>query len=174
MTILGLSVPAFTLLHVIISLIGIGSGIAVLLGMAGNNRLEGWTALFLLTTALTSITGFFFHSKAFGPPHVFGVVTLLVMVPVLLGRYAFGLRGSWRVIYIVGAVLVLWLNCVVAVIQFFQKVEFLNVLAPTQSEPPFVFTQIIVLALLSVLTVVAALRFQRNPRLTRVPAGAAA
>jgi hypothetical protein len=84
--ILGLSVPTFTLLHVIISLIGIGAGIAALLGMAGNNRLEGWTALFLLTTALTSITGFFFHSKAFGPPHVFGVVTLVVMVPVLLGR----------------------------------------------------------------------------------------
>src|SRR5215471_16968050 len=129
MTILGLSVPAFTLLHVIISLIAIGAGVAALLAMAGNNRLEGWTALFLVTTALTSITGFFFHSKAFGPPHVFGVITLVVMVPVLLGRYSFGLSGWWRLIYIVGAVFILWLNCVVAVIQFFQKVAFLNVLA---------------------------------------------
>lgn len=165
MTILGLSVPAFTLFHVIISLIGIGSGVAVLLAMAGNNRLEGWTALFLLTTALTSITGFFFHSTAFGPPHVFGVVTLVVMVPVLLGRYTFGLRGWWRLIYIVGAVFVLWLNAVVAVIQFFQKADALRALAPTQTEPPFVATQVVVLAVLVVLTVIALVRFQRRPNL---------
>ena len=77
--ILGLSVPTFTLIHVIISLIGIGSGIVVLLAMANNNRLEGWTAIFLLTTILTSVTGFFFHSKSFGPPHVFGVISLIVL-----------------------------------------------------------------------------------------------
>lgn len=165
MTILGLSVPTFTLLHVIISLIAIGAGVAALLGMAGNNRLEGWTALFLLTTALTSITGFFFHSAAFGPPHVFGVVTLVVMVPVLLARYSFGLRGWWRLIYIVGAVFVLWLNAVVAVIQFFQKADFLHALAPTQSEPPFVVTQVVVLAVLAVLTVIALLRFQRQTQI---------
>src|SRR4051794_33876157 len=119
--ILGLSVPAFTLLHVIISLVGVGAGIAALWGMASNNRLEGWTALFLLTTALTSISGFFFHSTSFGPPHVFGVITLVVMVPVLLGRYVFGLRGWWCLIYVVGAAFVLYLNAVVGIIQFFQK-----------------------------------------------------
>jgi hypothetical protein len=162
--ILGLSVPTFTLLHVIISLVGIGSGIAVLLAMAGNNRLEGWTALFLFTTALTSITGFFFHSTAFGPPHVFGVVTLVVMVPVLLGRYAFGLRGWWRLIYIAGAVVVLWLNAVVGIIQFFQKADFLHALAPTQTEPPFLVAQIVLLVLLLLLAIIAAVRFQRQPK----------
>src|SRR4051794_27235129 len=129
--ILGLSVPAFTLLHVIISLVAIGAGFVALLGMANDNRLPGWTALFLLTTALTSITGFFFHSKAFGPPHAFGVITLVVMIPTLLGLYVRRLRGWWRLIYVLGAALVFWLNAVVGIIQFFQKVEFLRVLAPT-------------------------------------------
>ena len=111
--ILGLSVPTFTLIHVIISLVAIGAGVVVLLGMLANNRLPGWTALFLLTTAVTSITGFFFLGvqPKFGPPHVFGVVTLVVMVPVLLGRYASGMRGWWRPIYIAGALFVFWLNC---------------------------------------------------------------
>lgn len=158
--ILGMSVPAFTLLHVVISLVGIGAGIVALFGMASGDRLEGWTALFLLTTALTSITGFFFHSTFFGPPHVFGIVTLVVMVPVLLGRYAFGLRGWWRLIYVVGAVFVLYLNAVVGVIQFFQKFSFLRALAPTQSEPPFLIAQVVLLAFVVVLGIVAAIRFR--------------
>jgi len=149
---------------VIISLTGIGAGVAALLGMAGNNRLEVWTVIFLVTTALTSITGFFFHSKAFGPPRVFGVITLVVMVPVLLARYSFRLRGWWRLVYIVGAVVVLWLNAVVGVIQFFQKAAFLQALAPTQTEPPFIITQLAVLGLLVVLGAIDAMRFQRQPR----------
>ena len=158
--ILGFSVPAFTLLHVVISLVGIGAGIVALLGMANGDRLESWTALFLLTTALTSITGFFFHSVSFGPPHVFGVATLVVMVPVLLGRYVFGLRGWWRLIYVAGAVFVLYLNAVVGVIQFFQKFSFLRALAPTQSEPPFLISQVVVLAFVVVFGIVAAIRFR--------------
>jgi hypothetical protein len=158
--ILGLSVPAFTLLHVIISLVAIGAGFVALLGMANDNRLPGWTALFLLTTALTSITGFFFHSKAFGPPHAFGVITLVVMIPTLLGLYVRRLRGWWRLIYVLGAALVFWLNAVVGIIQFFQKVEFLRVLAPTGSEPPFLIAQIVLLAVVALLVVVAALRFR--------------
>ncbi len=163
MTILGLSVAAFTALHVIISLIGVGAGIVVLIGMANNNGLKGWTTLFLLTTALTSITGFFFHSLAFGPPHVFGIVTLVVFVPILVGLYARHLRGWWRVIYIFGAAFVLWLNAVVGVIQFFQKVPFLNAFAPTQSEPPFLAAQVVLLVVIAVLTIVAALRFRPGP-----------
>ena len=160
--ILGLSVPTYTLVHVIISLVAVGSGIAVALAMMNNNRLPGWTALFLLTTALTSVTGFFLFTQ-FGPPHVFGIVTLIVMIPVLLGRYVYDLRGWWRLIYIVGALLVLWLNAVVAVIQFFEKFTFLKPLAPTQTEPPFVITQVVVLALVVVAGIVAAFRFQRAP-----------
>ena len=160
--IVGLSVPTFTLIHVIISLVAIGAGIVVLLGMLANNRLAGWTALFLLTTAVTSITGFFFLATQpkFGPPHIFGVVTLVVMVPVLLGLYAYGLRGWWRPVYVVGALFVLWLNCVVAVIQFFQKFAFLRPLAPTQTEPPFLITQAAVLAVIIVGGLVAVFRFR--------------
>ncbi len=170
--ILGLSVPAFTLLHVIISLIGVGAGIVAFLGMFNRDRLEGWTAVFLLTTILTSVTGFFFHSTSFGPPHVFGVVTLVVMVPVLLGRYAFGLAGWWRLIYIAGAWLTLWLNCVVAVIQFFQKVAFLNQFAPTQSEPPFLIAQAVLLVFLLVLGIGAAVRFRPNAAISMMTAPA--
>jgi hypothetical protein len=157
--ILGLSVPAFTLLHVIISLVAIGAGLVALLGMANDNRLPGWTALFLLTTALTSITGFFFHSKAFGPPHAFGVITLVVMIPTLLGltsttcaaggadlraRRGAGVLAERRV----------------GIIQFFQKVEFLRALAPTQSEPPFLVAQIVLLVVVALLVLVAAIRFR--------------
>jgi hypothetical protein len=163
--ILGLSVPAFTLAHVVISLIAIGAGIVVLLGMVNNSRVPGWTALFLLTTALTSISGFFFHSLAFGPPHVFGVITLVVMVPTLLALYAFSLRGWWRLTYVVGALIVLWLNAVVAVIQFFQKFGPLHALAPTGTETPFVATQLVVLAIIVIGGIVAAFRFSRMPRI---------
>jgi hypothetical protein len=160
--ILGLSVPAFTLLHVIISLVGIGAGIVVMLGLLNANRLEGWTALFLLATALTNITGFFFliTQPKVGPPHVVGVISLVVLVPTLLGRYVYGLAGWWRIIYVVGAVIVLYLNCFVAVIQFFQKFSFLQPLAPTQTEPPFVITQVVMLAIFVVVGIVAAIRFR--------------
>jgi hypothetical protein len=164
--ILGLSVPTFTLIHVIISLIGIGSGFVVLIGMANSNRLEGWTAVFLLTTLLTSLTGFFFHSVKFGPPHAFGVLTLVVFVPVLLGRYVFGLKGRWRLIYIAGALFVFYLNVVVGVIQFFQKFSFLQPLAPTQTEPPFLVTQAVVLVVVVAGGIVAGFRFWPAPRTT--------
>ena len=82
------------------------------------------------------------------------------MVPVLLGRYAFGLRGWWRLIYIAGALFVLWLNAVVAVIQFFQKFSFLQPLAPTQTEPPFLITQVVLLAVIVLGGIVAAFTFR--------------
>ncbi len=164
--ILGLSVPTFTLIHVILSLFGIGAGIVALLGMANNDRLERWTALFLVTTVLTSVTGFFFHSTSFGPPHVFGVVTLVVLAPAVLGRYAFGLAGLWRLVYIVGSWIALYLNCVVGVIQFFQKVSFLRPLAPTQSEPPFLIVQGVLLVFLFVLGLLAGFRFRPAVRMT--------
>jgi hypothetical protein len=170
--ILGLSVPTFTFIHVILSLFGIGAGIVVFLGMANNDRLEGWTALFLVTTILTSVTGFFFHSKAFGPPHVFGVITLVVLTPAVLGRYAFGLAGWWRLIYIVGAWIALYLNCVVGVIQFFQKFSFLRPFAPTQTEPPFLITQGVLLVFLLTLGVLAGFRFR--PTVPRLAAALAA
>jgi hypothetical protein len=158
--ILGMSVPTFTLLHVIISLIGIATGIVVVLGMSTGRKLPGWTAVFLLTTVLTSVTGFFFHSAKFGPPHVFGVISLVVLAPTLAALYVFQLAGFWRRVYITGAIFALYLNCFVAVVQSFQKIAFLNPLAPTQStEPAFAGAQGLLLVVSVIAGVIATKRF---------------
>ena len=103
--ILGMSTAAFTLLHVIISLVAIGSGVIVLFGMLSSNRMPGWTAWFLTTTVLTSATGFLFHSKAFGPPHVIGLISLVLLLFAILGYYVYKLAGAWRWIYVVTSLL---------------------------------------------------------------------
>lgn len=149
--ILGMSVAEFTSVHVALSLIGILSGVIVLFGMLSAKRLDGSTALFLGTTILTSVTGFFFPSARFGPSHVVGVVSLAVLTLTVLARYVYQLAGPWRWIYVGGAVLALYLNVFVGVVQAFQKMSFLKPLAPTQSEPPFLVTQLIVLLLFIVL-----------------------
>ena len=158
--ILGLSIPAFTLLHVVISLVAVGAGLTVLVAMANGDRLPGWTALFLAMTFLTSATGFLFPPKPIGPPHIFGFVTFAVMVPTLLGLYAFRLAGWWRLIYIVGAVFILYLNCVVTIVQFFQKFSFLRPLAPTQTEPPFLIAQAVLLVTVVGLGIMAGFRYR--------------
>jgi hypothetical protein len=158
--ILGLSVATFTLVHVIISLVGIGSGIVVFLAMLARDRVAAWTALFLISTIVTSVSGFFFHSTAIGPPHVFGVISLVVLAAAVLARYVFALAGWWRLIFIVGAWIALYLNCVVAVIQFFQKFSFLQPLAPTQTEPPFLITQAVMLAIFVIVGITAGIRFR--------------
>jgi hypothetical protein len=157
--ILGMSTSTFTLVHVVISLIGIVSGVVVILGMLSAKRLDGWTMLFLATTVLTSVTGFFFHSASFGPPHVIGFISLVVLAIAILALYFRHLTGAWRWIYVVGAVVALYFNVFVGVVQAFQKLPFLQPLAPTQSEPPFLFVQLIVLAIFIVLGFLAARRF---------------
>jgi hypothetical protein len=157
--ILGIPTATFTLLHVIISLIGIVSGFIVLGGMYGAQRLPGWTALFLLTTALTSITGFFFPNAKVTPGQIFGAITLIALVPTLIALYGFHLRNLWRWIYVGGAVLVLFLNVFVLVAQAFVKVSVLQPLAPTQSEPPFLITEGIVLLIFVLLGILALVRF---------------
>jgi hypothetical protein len=159
-----MSIPAFTLLHTIISVIGLLSGLIVLGGMYGAQRLPGWTALFLLTTALPSITGFFFPNAKITPGQIFGAITLIVMVPTLIGLYGFHLRGAWRWIYTGGAVIVLYLNFFVLVAQLFAKVTVLQPLAPTQSEPPFLITEIVVLAIFVVLGILALVKFHPERR----------
>ena len=158
--ILGMSVAAFTLLHVIISLVGIATGIVVVLAMMAGKRLGGWTGLFLLTTVLTSVTGFFFHSTAFGPPHIVGVLSLVILAYAIPALYAKRLAGRWRAVYVVGAVVSLYLNCFVGVVQAFQKLPFFNALAPTQKEPPFLVAQVLVLAIFVVATVVSLRKFR--------------
>ena len=157
--ILGMSTSAFTLMHVVLSLIGIFSGAVVLFGMFSSKRLKGWTALFLATTVLTSVTGFFFPADHLLPSHVVGVISLLVLAVAILALYVYRLAGAWRRIYVVSATVALYLNVFVGVVQAFLKVPFLNALAPTQTESPFLIMQLVVLALFVVLTVVAAIRF---------------
>ncbi len=119
------------------SLIGIFSGFIVLFGMFRARRLNGWTAFFLATTVLTSVTGFFFPRDHLLSSHVVGILSLVVLVVAPLALYVYRLAGSWRWIYVVGAVVALYFNVFVGVVQAFLKVPRLNALAPTQSEPPF-------------------------------------
>ena len=149
--ILGMSTHTFTILHVIISLIGIVTGVVVVWGMLGAKRLPLWTAVFLITTVATSVTGFFFKSTSFGPPHAFGVISLVVLAVAIPALYIFHLGAHWRWVYVIGAVLTLYLNAFVGVVQAFQKLSFLNPLAPTQSEPPFVIAQGLVFVLFATL-----------------------
>jgi hypothetical protein len=144
---LGMSLATFTLVHVIISLVGIATGLIVMAGMWSSNKMPGMAALFLVTTILTSITGFMFPFKAFGPPHAVGIISLIVLVFTLLGLYTFRLAGRWRATYVWTAVLALYLNVFVLVVQMFQKIPALNQLAPQGNEPPFAITQGIVLVL---------------------------
>jgi len=156
---LGLSLSAFTTLHVVLSLIGIVAGLVVALGMLGGKRLPVLTAVFLITTVLTSVTGFLFPFNQLLPSHVFGIISLIVLVPALAGVYGFKLEGAWRWIYVATALIALYLNVFVGVVQAFQKLSFLQPFAPTQSEPPFLVAQLVVLAIFLVLGFLAMRRF---------------
>jgi hypothetical protein len=158
--ILGMSLQTFTLLHVIISLLAIASGLIVLFGMLGSNRRAGWTALFLLTTILTSVTGFMFPIQGFTPALGVGVVSLLVLLVALIALYGKHLDGSWRWIYVATAVTALWFNVFVLIAQAFMKVPFLHPLAPNGNEPPFLIAQSAALVIFVVLGLIAAFKFR--------------
>jgi hypothetical protein len=161
--ILGMSTSTYTLLHVLISFIGIGSGIAVVYGMFRSKRLDTITAVFLVSTVLTSVTGFFFPNEHITPGIVIGILSLVVLAIAILARYALHMRGSWRWIYAVTASIALYFNCFVLVAQSFEKVPALHALAPTQKEPPFAVAQLILMVLFIVATVMAVKRFHLEP-----------
>ncbi len=153
----------YTLVHVVISLAGIFSGFVVLFGLLAGKRLDGWTKFFLITTVATSVTGFFFPFHGFTPAIGVGIISLLVLSIAIFARYPRQLAGRWRWIYVVTAMIALYLNVFVAIVQAFEKAPVLKVLAPTQSEPPFKLTQLVVLALFVVLTIVGVIRFRLEP-----------
>jgi len=157
---MGFDLHTFTIIHVVLSLVGIAAGFVVMYGLLAGRRLDGWTALFLSSTVLTSVTGFGFPFERFEAPHWTGVVSLAVLALALLARYAFKLAGAWRRVYVVAAVVSLYLNVFVGVVQAFEKVPALRAAAPTQSEAPFLLTQLLVLALFVALGVLAAQRFR--------------
>jgi len=160
--VLGMSLSTFTLVHVIISLIGIVSGFIVLFGLFGSHRLPGMTALFLITTILTSVTGFLFPFDKLLPSHMVGIVSLIVLAIACFALYVMKLSGPWRWIYTLTAMIALYLNVFVLVIQSFLKIGPLHALAPSvpPSEPPFVVAQGVVLVFFVIAIIGAVRRFR--------------
>ena len=149
-----------TLIHVLLSLVGIVSGLFVFAGLFNSHRLEGWTVTFLITTVMTSVTGFLFPLTKLLPSHMFGIISLVVLAIAAAARYSFRMKDSWRWIYAATALFALYLNVFVLVAQAFLKIPALNKLAPTaQSEPPFLIAQLVVLVLFLYFGVRATKRF---------------
>jgi hypothetical protein len=151
---------AFTLFHVVLSLIGIGAGFVVVYGLLISRLFDGWTSLFLVTTIATSVTGFFFPVKHFLPSHAVGILSLVVLAVACLARYRFRLAGGWRRTYVISALIALYFNVFVLIVQLFLKVPPLNAIAPTQKEPPFKIAQLAALLIFIGLTVRAATKFR--------------
>jgi hypothetical protein len=141
----------YTLIHVMLSLIGIVAGLVVVGGLISGVRLNRWTHIFLVTTLLTSITGFGFPFTALLPSHMTGIVSLIVLVPCFFAFYLKGVAGGWRKIYVITAVMALWLNVFVLLAQLFLRVPALNQLGPTPKDPAFAITQFLGLVLFIVL-----------------------
>jgi hypothetical protein len=166
--IFGMSVAAFTQLHVIISLVAIISGIIVALAMLGARLMPGMTALFLVTTVATSVTGFMFDTPidaprvigSLDPAKIIGVISLIFLILAILAIYSYKLAGAWRGVYVISAIVALYFNCFVLVVQSFQKIPFFHALAPTQKEPPFAVAQAILLILFVGLGIAAFKKFR--------------
>jgi hypothetical protein len=161
MMILGMT--PLTFVHVVLSLIGIFSGFVVVFGMLTAETLDGWAALFLATTVLTSVTGFLFPFHGLLPSHVLGIISLLVLPGAIYARYSRQLAGGWRRTYVITARIALYLNVFVLVAQLFLKAPVLKAMAPTQTEPPFKLTHLVVLVVFVVLTIAAAKKFSDEP-----------
>ena len=149
----------YTFVHVLLSLVGIVSGFVVVFGLLALRRLDGWTALFLASTVAMSVTGFGFPFHRLMPSHIVGVISLVVLAVAIVARYARHLAGAWRWIYVVGAVLSLYLNFFVLIVQAFMKVPALKAMAPTQTEPPFVVAQVVALVMFVALGIAGTMRF---------------
>jgi hypothetical protein len=153
----------YTIIHTLISLVAIFTGFVVLFGLLASQRLDGWTKWFLITAVATTVTGFFFPFHSFTPAIGLGLISLPILALTIFARYPKQLAGAWRWIYVIGASLALYFNVFVGIVQSFEKIPALKAMAPTQSEPPFKLTQLVVLALFVVLTFVAAIRFHPEP-----------
>jgi hypothetical protein len=149
----------YTVIHTLISLIAIFTGLIVLFGMIGGERLDGWTKWFLSTAVATTITGFFFPFHGFTPAIGLGLISLPFLAIAIFARYSAHLARAWRWIYVITAVICLYFNLFVLVVQLFEKVSALHAMAPTQTESPFKLTQLIVLVLSVVLASIAVVRF---------------
>ena len=155
-----MDITTLTLVHTVISIVAIAAGLVVVGGLIAGMRIDGWTGIFLATTALTSITGFFFPFSRLLASHQVGIISLVILPVVIAARYWQHLRGGWRGTYVVGTVLVLYLNFFILLVQLFRRIPALIVAAPKQTEPPFVLTQLLVLGLFAWLGLAAFRRFR--------------
>ena len=156
------AIPTFMIIHVAISLAAILSGIIVLFGMISDKPLNRWTAFFLATTVLTSVTGFGFPIKGMTPGIAFGIISLIVLAAVIYARYACHLAGMWRRVYVIGVVFAFYLNFVVLIVQSFPKVTALHALSPNQNEPPFLAVQVVSIVAFLVLGTLAVKWFRAD------------
>jgi uncharacterized membrane protein len=153
----------YTIIHTVISLIAIFTGLVVVFALLGGNRVDGWTKWFLVTAVLTTVTGFFFPFNGFTPAIGLGIISLPFLALTIYARYPKQLAGAWRWIYVVGAVICLYFNLFVLVVQSFEKIPALHALAPTQTESPFKLAQLVVLTISALLCIVALIRFRPEP-----------
>ncbi|PYK77321.1 MAG: hypothetical protein DME37_12810 [Verrucomicrobia bacterium] len=153
----------YTIIHTLISLVAILTGFVVLFGLLTGNRIDAWTKWVLISAVATTVTGFFFPFHGITPAIKLGIISSVVLVITIYARYAKHLAGAWRWIYVVGASVTLYFNVFVGIVQSFEKIPALKAMAPTQSEPPFKLTQLVVLALFVILTLVAVIRFRPEP-----------
>lgn len=158
--ILGMSLATYTTVHVIISLVGIASGFIVLFGLLRGALFSRWNSLFLITTVLTSITGFGFPNTKVTPGIILGVLSLIVLAIAGLALYARHLNGAWRRTYVITAMIALYFNVFVLVAQLFEHVPAIHALAPTQTEAPFKIAQLLLLILFIAFITAAARKFR--------------
>jgi hypothetical protein len=163
--VLGMSLATFTLLHVLISLVGIVAGLVAMVGLLKSNTMPGWTAIFLITTILTSVTGFLFPFEKLLPSHIIGILSLVLLAIACFALYGQKLAGPWRWVYVVTAMLSLYFNVFVLIIQSFLKIGPLHALAP--GNPPaglsFAVVQGVVLLFFVVVTIMAIRKFRPMP-----------
>ncbi len=166
----GIPTPVFLQVHVALSLVGIATGLVAVFGMLNRRYLPVWTAVFLGTTLLTGVTGFPLPPFGLDPPRIVGIILICALVVAIVSLYLRSLGGVSRSAYVICAVLSLYLNVFVAIVQSFQKIGSLHALAPTQSEPPFLVAQIFALAVFIAIGFFAWRHFR--PPFTKMPASA--
>ena len=154
-----LGMTPLTFIHVLLSLIGIATGFLVIFQMIGGKRLGGLNTIFLATTILTSVTGYFFPITKVTPGIIIGAISLVVLAIALFALYSKKLAGGWRTVYVVTAVMAQFFNVLVLIAQSFRKIPALHAMASTGEESIVKITQLCALVLLIVLGIAAGKRF---------------
>jgi hypothetical protein len=158
-----MALAIYTIIHVAISLAAIFAGFVTSYGWTSGNHWPRWTWWFLLMTFLTSFTGFFFPFKGFTPAYAFGVISLILLAVSYIALYRKSLKGAWRKAYLITALIALYLNTFVLIVQSFLKIPALRAIAPTQNEPPFAIAQSVLLILTIIVGFLAVRRFPKSP-----------